>query len=88
MTREHLRLAFPRKPEYMGWGYHWNRFDHNCEQLTDTDFSFTNYDEAPRRLEAYRAARRPAEALLHEIGDEARPGFLPAGLLPPAAAPN
>lgn len=31
MTREHLRLAFPRKPEYMGWGYHWNRFDHNCE---------------------------------------------------------
>ena len=42
MTREHLRLAFPRKPEYMGWGYHWNRFDHNCEQLTDTDFSFTN----------------------------------------------
>ena len=49
MTREHLRLAFPRKPEYMGWGYHWNRFDHNCEQLTDTDFSFTNYDEAQRR---------------------------------------
>lgn len=75
MTREHLRLAFPRKPEYMGWGYHWNRFDHNCEQLTDTDFSFTNYDEAPRRLEAYRKLGVRAEALLHEIGDEARPAF-------------
>ncbi len=75
MTREHLRLAFPRKPEYMGWGYHWNRFDHNCEQLTDTDFSFTNYDEAPRRLEAYRQLGARAEALLHEIGDEARPAF-------------
>ena len=75
MTREHLRLAFPRKPEYMGWGYHWNRFDHNCEQLTDTDFSFTNYDEAPRRLEAYRKRGARAEALLHEIGDEARPAF-------------
>ena len=75
MTREHLRLAFPRKPEYMGWGYHWNRFDHNCEQLTDTDFSFTNYDEAPRRLEAYRKVGARAEALLHEIGDEARPAF-------------
>ena len=74
MTREHLRLAFPRKPEYMGWGYHWNRFDHNCEQLTDTDFSFTNYDEAPRR-EAYRKLGARAEALLHEIGDEARPAF-------------
>lgn len=75
MTREHLRLAFPRKPEYMGWGYHWNRFDHNCEQLTDTDFSFTNYDEAPRRLEAYRKLGARAEALLHEIGNEARPAF-------------
>lgn len=75
MTREHLRLAFPRKPEYMGWGYHWNRFDHNCEQLTDTDFSFTNYDETPRRLEAYRKLGARAEALLHEIGDEARPAF-------------
>lgn len=75
MTREHLRLAFPRKPEYMGWGYHWNRFNHNCEQLTDTDFSFTNYDEAPRRLEAYRKLGARAEALLHEIGDEARPAF-------------
>ena len=75
MTREHLRLAFPRKPEYMGLGYHWNRFDHNCEQLTDTDFSFTNYDEAPRRLEAYRKLGARAEALLHEIGDEARPAF-------------
>ncbi|WP_195622747.1 glycosyl hydrolase 115 family protein [Alistipes onderdonkii] len=75
MTREHLRLAFPRKPEYMGWGYHWNRFDHNCEQLTDTDFSFTNYDEAPRRLEAYRKLGARAEALLHEIGDETRPAF-------------
>lgn len=75
MTREHLRLAFPRKPEYMGWGYHWTRFDHNCEQLTDTDFSFTNYDEAPRRLEAYRQLGARAEALLHEIGDEARPAF-------------
>ena len=75
MTREHLRLAFPRKPEYMGWGYHWNRFDHNCEQLTDTDFSFTNYDEVQRRLEAYRQLGARAEALLHEIGDEARPAF-------------
>lgn len=75
MTREHLRLAFPRKPEYMGWGYHWNRFDHNCEQLTDTDFSFTNYDEAQRRLEAYRQLGARAEALLHEIGDKARPAF-------------
>lgn len=75
LTREHLRLAFPRKPEYMGWGYHWNRFDHNCEQTTDTDFSLVNYDEAQRRLEAYRQAGAEAESLLREVGDEARPAF-------------
>ena len=86
MTREHLRLAFPRKPEYMGWGYHWNRFDHNCEQLTDTDFSFTNYDEAQRRLEAYRQLGARAEALLHEIGDEARPAFYQLVYYPPRGA--
>lgn len=87
MTREHLRLAFPRKPEYMGWGYHWNRFDHNCEQLTDTDFSFTNYDEAQRRLEAYRQLGARAEALLHEIGDEAR-RLSTSWSTTPCAAPN
>lgn len=21
-----LNLAFSRKPEYMGWGYHWNHY--------------------------------------------------------------
>lgn len=76
--------GLPRKPEYMGWGYHWNRFDHNCEQLTDTDFSFTNYDEAQRRLEAYRAARRPGRSPVARDRRRSPPGFLPAGLLPPA----
>lgn len=47
-----LNLAFSRKPEYMGWGYHWNHYGSQCEQLTDTDFSFFNYDEAQRRLTA------------------------------------
>lgn len=75
LTREHLRLAFPRKPEYMGWGYHWNRFDNNCEQPTDTDFSLVNYNEAGRRLDAYRQLGAEAEALLHEIGEAARPAF-------------
>lgn len=75
MTREHLRLAFPHKPEYMGWGYHWNRFDQSCEQLTDTDFSFVNYGEADRRLNAYRRLGAAAEAMVAEIGNEARPAF-------------
>ena len=93
MTREHLRLAFPRKPEYMGWGYHWNRFDHNCEQLTDTDFSFTNYDEAPRRLEAHRKARAPAHVVPEPKPCCTRSATKPARLstswsTTPCAAPN
>lgn len=75
LTREHLRLAFPRKPEYMGWGYHWNRFDQSCEQPTDTDFSFVNYDEAQRRLDAYRQLGAEAETLLREVGEAAYPAF-------------
>lgn len=47
-----LNLAFSRKPEYMGWGYHWNHYGNQCEQPTDTDFSFLNYDEAQQRLAA------------------------------------
>lgn len=75
MTREHLRLAFSRKPEYMGWGYHWNRFDQSCEQLTDTEFSFVNYEEADRRLEAYRRLGAATEGMLSEIEESARPAF-------------
>lgn len=87
MTREHLRLAFPRKPEYMGWGYHWTRFDHNCEQLTDTDFSFTNYDEAQRRLEAYRQlGARPKPCCTRSSTKPAR--LSTSWSTTPCAAPN
>ena len=75
MTRAHLRLAFVRKPEYMGWGYHWNHFGSGCEQLTDTDFSFANYGEAQRRLDAYRQLGAAAETMLHELDETARPAF-------------
>lgn len=75
MTRTHLRLAFVRKPEYMGWGYHWNHFANGCEQLTDTDFSFANYREAQDRLDAYRKLGAEAETMLGEMDPAARPAF-------------
>src|SRR5690606_31799377 len=50
ITREYNRLAFTRKPEFMGWGYEWNTFSHGRERPTDTDFSFTNYKEADKRI--------------------------------------
>ena len=75
ITCKHLALAFPRKPEYMGWGYHWNTFDHSCEQLTDTEFSFANYNEAARRLADYRQIGTAAGALLQEMDEASRPAF-------------
>ena len=86
MTREHLRLAFPRKPEYMGWGYHWNRFDHNCEQLTDTDFSFTNYDEAQRRRPTGSSAPGPKPCCTRSATKPAR--LSTSWSTTPCAAPN
>ena len=39
------KLAFARKPEFMGWGYQWTTDKHGRERNTDTDFSLTNYRE-------------------------------------------
>lgn len=36
----------------MGWGYEWNN-EHSQERMTDTDFSFANYNEAEGRMQEY-----------------------------------
>jgi hypothetical protein len=48
------RMAFSRRPEFMGWGYQWATDKHGRERNTDTDFSITNYREIDRRLAEYR----------------------------------
>src|SRR5690606_6192129 len=50
ITTSYNKLAFSRKPEFMGWGYEWNTHKHGRERKTDTDFSFANYYEAEGRL--------------------------------------
>lgn len=70
-----LTLAFSRKPEYMGWGYHWNHNGQGCEQLTDTDFSFTSYDEAQRRLASYARLGAYARRTCDSLPEEYRPAF-------------
>lgn len=75
ITRMHIKLAFARKPEYMGWGYHWNTFDKSREQLTDTEFSFANYREAETRLADYRRIGDAATQLMQEVKEESRPAF-------------
>ncbi|MDE6339199.1 MAG: glycosyl hydrolase 115 family protein, partial [Muribaculaceae bacterium] len=58
------RLAFSRRPEFMGWGYEWSADGRDRERNTDTDFSLDNYREVDRRLDEYRRIGNIVSGLL------------------------
>lgn len=64
------KLAFARRPEFMGWGYQWTTDKHGRERNTDTDFSLTNYREVDTRLAEYRRIGTTVEKILNELSDE------------------
>ena len=64
------KLAFARKPEFMGWGYQWTTDKHGRELNTDTDFSLTNYREVDNRLNEYRRIGSTVEKILNNMSDE------------------
>lgn len=64
------KLAFIRKPEFMGWGYQWATDKHERERNTDTDFSLVNYREADNRLSEYRRIGAIVEKILNNMSDE------------------
>lgn len=70
-----LTLSFSRKPEYMGWGYHWNHYANGCEQLTDTDFSFVNYNEAQSRLSAFSELGSYAQRTYDSLPEAGKAAF-------------
>ena len=57
---EYYRLAWSRKPEFMGWEYEWDDKEHTG--LKPTEYSFQHYDEAQRRLADYQ---RISDAVEH-----------------------
>ena len=57
----YYRLAWSRKPEFMGWECEWDDEAHTG--LKPTEYSFQNYDEAQRRLADYRHISDEAERL-------------------------
>ena len=61
MLDEYYRLAWSRKPEFMGWEYEWDDKAHTG--LKPTDFSFYNYDDAQQRLADYQHISDKAEKL-------------------------
>ncbi len=64
------KLAFARKPEFMGWGYQWTTDKYGKERNTDTDFSLTNYREVDNRLSEYRRIGNVVEKILNNMSDE------------------
>jgi hypothetical protein len=59
----YYRLAWSRKPEFMGFEYQWDDMAHTG--LKDTEYSFANYAEAQQRLADYQRISDEAE----QIGD-------------------
>ena len=62
---DYYRLAWSRKPEFMGWEYEWDDKAHTG--LKDTEFSFRNYDEAHRRLADYQRISDKVERISKDM---------------------
>ena len=62
---DYYRLAWSRKPEFMGWEYEWDDKAHTG--LKPTEFSFENYDDAQQRLADYQRLSDQVELLSEEL---------------------
>lgn len=62
---EYYRLAWSRKPEYMGFEYEWDDDEHTG--LRDTEFSFANYNDAQQRLADYQNLADRVEAIAQAL---------------------
>ena len=70
---DYYRLAWSRKPEFMGWDYQWDDQAHTG--LKPTEYSFQNYDEAQRRLADYQRISDETERLADMLDNETKPAF-------------
>ena len=61
----YYRLAWSRKPEFMGWECEWDDEAHTG--LKPTEYSFQNYDEAQRRLANYQRISNEVEAIANSF---------------------
>jgi alpha-glucuronidase len=74
-TRLFYKLAFARRPEFMGFGYEWNTVQNRRERVTDTEFSFANYSEARRRLADCDRMGEIADNIMKSAPPAARPAL-------------
>lgn len=73
LTDGYYRLAWSRKPEYMGWEREWDTPE--LEQLGPTEYSFENYNDARTRLADYKAISDEAARIAGELADSLRAPF-------------
>ncbi len=64
---EYYRLAWIRKPEYMGWELEWD--DPRRADTGSTDFSFSNYADAIKRIEDYARLASKTRRIMDTLPD-------------------
>lgn len=74
MLDNYYRLAWSRKPEFMGWEREWDS-NKNLERLGDAKYSFDNHNDARYRLADYEAISDKAAQLMNELPAKLRPSF-------------
>lgn len=70
---EYYRLAWSRKPEAMGWEREWDSPE--LSRLQDTEFSFTNYNDAQTRLDDYTRLADKTNHILNLLPKNLWPAF-------------
>jgi len=74
IMNSYYHLGFQHKPEAMGWGYEWNN-EHAQERMTDTDFSFVNYNEAEGRMQEYDRISDKSEKIWNTLPESYKAAF-------------
>lgn len=74
VMNSYYHLGFQHKPEAMEWGYEWNN-EHVQERMTDTDFSFINYNEAEGRIQEYDRISDKSEKIWNALPESHKAAF-------------
>jgi hypothetical protein len=74
IKERYYQLAFSRKPESMSWDFKWNSMFQK-PKITDTDYSFANYNEAQGRMNQYDDIASRAGRIFNSLPDQYKPAF-------------
>lgn len=69
----YYRLAWSRKPEFMGWEREWDAPKY--KEIANTAYSFQNYNDAEQRLADYERISGLANKIMNELPENSRPAF-------------